>query len=134
MKKVYMKEKWSGNMENNRKEQLEALKVLGDFQDKIIGNAGLLMNELKICRKPDTDKLLKSVTDAVNWEMSILSNTLDLINEKEEVLNKTGINESVMAFAGALQSQDDAKIAEALEQHLLPALQKIEDAIRAVRE
>lgn len=121
-------------MENNRKEQLEALKVLGDFQDKIIGNAGLLMNELKICRKPDTDKLLKSVTDAVNWEMSILSNTLDLINEKEEVLNKTSINESVMAFAGALQSQDDAKIAEALEQHLLPALQKIEDAIRAVRE
>ena len=46
-------------MENNRKEQIEALKVLGDFQDKIIGNAGLLMNELKICRKPDTDTVKK---------------------------------------------------------------------------
>ena len=121
-------------MENNRKEQIEALKVLGDFQDKIIGNAGLLMNELKICRKPDTDKLLKSVTDAVNWEMSILGNTLDLINEKEEVLNKTRINDAVMAFAGALQTQEDAKIAEALEKLLISMLQRIEDAVQKVYE
>lgn len=120
-------------MDKNKKEQLEALQVLSDFQDKIIGNTKILIDELKIEKKKDTDKLLKSVTDALNWEMSILNSTLDFINEKEEVLRKTDINHAVMALSEALQTQKDDKIAEELEQSLLPMLLQVKAAVQEVR-
>ena len=45
-------------MSNSKSEQIEALKVLGDFQDKFIANTEILISELKTSRKDDTDKLL----------------------------------------------------------------------------
>lgn len=116
-------------MENSRDEQLEALQVLADFQDKFIGNVEILIEELKNKRKDDTDKLLKSVTDAVNWEVGVLNGTLSFINEKEERLDKKEINSAITVFAEALQIQNDEKIAEALENNLLPMLRKVKDAV-----
>ena len=109
-------------MENSREEQVEALKVLADFQDKLLANAEILMDELKTSKKDDTDKLLKSVTDAVNWEIGVLNGTLSLINEKEVKLEKEDINSSIMALAEALRTEEDKIIAESLEKNLLPML------------
>ena len=46
-------------MENNKKEQLEALKVLADFQNKMISNAEILIEELTTVKKEDTNDLLQ---------------------------------------------------------------------------
>ena len=119
-------------MENNRKEQLEAVKVLADFQDKFITNTEILIDELTTVKKEDTGQLLKSVTDAVNWEMGVLNGTLSLINEKEEKLNKNDINEAVMKLADALRTKEDRQIADALEQQLLPMLKKVKDAVKDI--
>lgn len=116
-------------MENNRKEQLEALKVLSDFQDKFIGNTEILIEELTTVKKDDTDALLKSVTDSVNWEIGVLNGTLSLINEESEKLSKEDINKAVTNLADALRSQDDQKIADALDKELLPMLKKIREAV-----
>ena len=115
-------------MENNRKEQLEAVKVLADFQEKFISNTEILIDELTTTKKEDTDQLLKSVTDAVNWEMGVLNGTLSLINEKEEKLSKSDINDAIMKLAEALRGQDDQQIADALEKQLLPMLKKVKEA------
>ncbi len=88
-------------MDGKRKEQLEALKVLRDFQDKFISNTEILIDELSTERKEDTDKLLKSVTDAVNWEVGVLNGTLSYVNEKEELLSKEEINRAIMEVAGS---------------------------------
>lgn len=117
-------------MGNNRKEQLEAVKVLADFQDKFIANTEILIEELTGSKKEDTDQLLKSVTDAVNWEMGVLSGTLSLINEEEEKLNKSEINDAIMKLADALRGHDDKQIAEALKKQLLPMLKKVKDAVK----
>lgn len=119
-------------MENNRKEQLEAVKVLADFQDKFITNTEILIGELTTAKKEDTDQLLKSVTDAVNWEMGVLNGTLSLINEKEEVLSKNDINNAIMKLADALRTQEDRQIADALEKQLLPMLKKVKDAVKDI--
>lgn len=119
-------------MKTNRKEQIEALQVLGEFQNKIIGNTEILIDEMKTSKKKDTDDLLKSVTDALNWEMSILNNTLDFINEKDEILNKRDINDAVIDLSRALQTQKDDMIAAALEKNLLPMLQKVKNAVQEV--
>ncbi len=116
-------------MENNRKEQLEAVKVLADFQDKFIANTEILIEELTIAKKDDTDQLLKSVTDSVNWEIGVLNGTLSLINEDTERLSKEDINGAVTNLAEALRTQDDKKIADALEQDLVPMLKKVRDAV-----
>lgn len=121
-------------MENNRKEQLEAVKVLADFQEKFIANTEILIEELTIKRKDDTDKLLKSVTDSVNWEIGVLGGTLSLINEKKEELSKDEINHAVTKLSEALRTQDDKKIAEALKKQLLPMLKKIQDAVENIKE
>lgn len=116
-------------MENNRKEQLEALKVLSDFQDKFIANTEILIEELTTVKKDDTDALLKSVTDSINWEIGVLNGTLSLINEESEKLSKEDINKAVTNLADALRSQDDQKIADALDKELLPMLKKIREAV-----
>lgn len=121
-------------MENNRKEQLEAVKVLADFQEKFISNTEILIDELTTTKKEDTDQLLKSVTDAVNWEMGVLNGTLSLINEKEEKLSKSDINDAIMKLAEALRGQDDQQIADALEKQLLPMLKKVKDAVKDIDE
>lgn len=119
-------------MENNRKEQLEAVKVLVDFQEKFIANTEILIDELTTFKKEDTDQLLKSVTDAVNWEMGVLNGTLSLINEEEEKLSKSEINDAVMKLADALRSQEDRQIADALENQLLPMLKKVKEAVKEI--
>ncbi len=119
-------------MENNRKEQLEAVKVLADFQEKFIANTEILIDELTTFKKEDTDQLLKSVTDAVNWEMGVLNGTLSLINEEEEKLSKSEINDAVMKLADALRSQEDRQIADALENQLIPMLKKVKEAVKEI--
>ena len=121
-------------MENNRKEQLEAVKVLADFQEKFISNTEILIDELTTTKKEDTDQLLKSVTDAVNWEMGVLNGTLSLINEKGEKLSKSDINDAIMKLAEALRGQDDQQIADALERQLLPMLKKVKEAVKDIDE
>ena len=117
-------------MESNRQEQLEAVKVLAGFQEKFIANTEILVKELTTDKKDDTDKLLKSVTDSLNWEIGVLGGTLSLINEKEEKLNKDDINAAVMKLSEALRGKDDKEIAEALESHLLPVLKKVLSAVK----
>lgn len=90
-------------------------------------NTGKRINDGK---KDDTDKLLKSVTDSLNWEIGVLGGTLSLINEKEEKLNKDDINAAVMKLSEALRGKDDKEIAEALESHLLPVLKKVLSAVK----
>ena len=101
-------------MENNKKEQLEALKVLADFQNKMISNAEILIEELTTVKKEDTN---------------VLNGTLSLINEESEKLSKEDINSAVTILADALRTQDDKNIAEALEQELLPMLKKVRDVV-----
>lgn len=124
-----MKEVVEEKMENNKKEQLEALKVLADFQNKMISNAEILIEELTTVKKEDTNDLLKSVTDSLNWEIGVLNGTLSLINEESEKLSKEDINSAVTILADALRTQDDKNIAEALEQELLPMLKKVRDVV-----
>lgn len=119
-------------MSNSKSEQIEALKVLGDFQDKFIANTEILISELKTSRKDDTDKLLNSVTDALNWEIGVLNGTLSFINEKEQLLSRDEINAAVTALAEALQTKEDMAIANALEDKLLPVLKKVKSVVEGI--
>ncbi|MCM1288695.1 MAG: molecular chaperone [Clostridium sp.] len=99
-------------MENNRNEQMEALKVLQEFNGRLISNMKALVNELSGERLEDTDKLLKTVIDALNWEIQVVNATMDVLNEGTTRVDKESFNKTITALSEAVASGDDSKMAE----------------------
>lgn len=99
-------------MEDNRKEQLEALEVLGEFNERLVKNMKIIAKELSGSRLDDTDKFLKSIIDAINWEIQVVNGTLDVLNEGKERLNKEDFNAAVISLSNAINDNSDTEMAE----------------------
>ena len=103
----------------NRAEKIEALKILVDFNGRLINNMKILVKELREEKLEDTDKLLNDVLNAINWEISIVRSTADLLNENTEKISKDKFNEKIIDLGEALQKKEDNKIAEAMEKLII---------------
>ena len=71
-------------MEDARKEQLEALEVLAEFNERLVKNMNIIVKELSGERLDDTDKFLKSIVDAINWEIQVVNGTMEVLNDGKE--------------------------------------------------
>ena len=91
-------------MEDNRREQVEALE-----------NLKIVIKELSGARLEDTDKFIKSIIDAINWEIQVMNGTMELLNEGKVRVDKNAFNEKIVAVSEAINAKDDAKLAEAFE-------------------
>lgn len=111
-------------MEDNRKEQIEALEVLLEFNERLVKNMKIIVKELSGKRLDDTDKFLKSIVDAINWEIQVVNGTLEVINAGEERLDKEAFNKAVSALAGAIKAKDDAAMATEF-QNVIPVFEKL---------
>ena len=100
-------------MSNNRKEQIEALETLVDFNSRLVKNMSIIVKELSGERLDDTDAFLDDILKAINWEIQVVNGTIDLINENEIRLDKAGFNEKVVALNDAVCEKNDSKIADA---------------------
>ena len=118
-------------MEDNRQEQIEALEILKDFNEKLLHNIPILVKELSGERLDDTDKFLKGVIDAMNWEIGVMNGTLSLLNEGEERIDKEAFNQCVIAISDAYKAKDDMKLAETI-QAVQPYFEKLGMAARDV--
>ena len=96
-------------MEDNRKEQVEALEVLTEFNERLVKNMTIIVKELSGERLEDTDAFLKSIIDAINWEIQVVNGTLDVINEGTERLNKEAFNSAVVSLSDAIGAKDAFK-------------------------
>lgn len=121
-------------MENDelRQQQIEALKTLYDYNKRLINAVPQLVGELREERKPDTDEYQEKIVEGLNWEIAVLNKTLTFIQEEGETLSKEDINTHVRALEQALLSKEDSKVAEAMEQEILPVLEQIDDVLSAV--
>ena len=116
---------WQGRiMEDNRKEQIEALEVLLEFNERLVKNMNIIVKELSGKRLDDTDKFLKSIVDAINWEIQVVNGTLEVINDGEERLDKEAFNKAVSALAEAIKAKDDAAMAAEF-QNVIPVFEKL---------
>lgn len=118
-------------MEYNRNDQVEALKVLREFNSRLINNMKALVNELSGNRLDDTDKLLKSVIDALNWEIQVINGTMDVLNDGKERLDKEAFNGIILSLSEAIASKDDLKMAEQFRQ-VIWLFEKLETAVEEV--
>ena len=115
-----MRKKAGYIMEDIRKQQLEALEVGVEYVQKLVPAMKEILPELRGDEKEDTMDFLNQIIDGINFVIEIVNATLPLINEKEEILNKEGIEEKIQLLNSALQSRDNTKTAQALEEGIMP--------------
>lgn len=60
-------------MEDQRREKVEALEVLVEFNGRLVKNIGILVKELSGNRLDDTDNFLQSIINAINWEIEVMN-------------------------------------------------------------
>lgn len=118
-------------MEDIRTEQKEALEVLVEFNEKIVHNMKIIVKELSGERLDDTDKFLKGIIDAINWEIEVVNGTMDLLNEGEERLNKETFNNSIVALSEAIVAKDDSRMAKEFE-NVIPVFEQLGKAAKEV--
>lgn len=101
------------DMIEEKKEKIEALETLLEFNGRILQNIPILTKELSGKRLDDTDVFLDDIVKAINWEIEVVNGTLDVINEGVVRLNKDAFNNKVLVLGEAVKSKDDSKMAEA---------------------
>lgn len=117
-------------MEDNRKEQMEALETLLEFNDRLVNNIQIIVKELSGNRLEDTDKFLKSILDAMNWEIQVVNGTMEVLNEGKERVKKETFNDAVVALSDAVKANDDVKMVEAF----IPIISVFERLGESVKE
>ena len=116
---------------DNRQEQIEALEVMAEFNERVLKNMRILIKELSGARLDDTNKFIQSIVDAMNWEIEVMNGTMTLLNEGKERINKEDFNAHVVAVANAINAKDDAMMAEAFT-NVLPYFEKLGEAAKEV--
>ena len=111
-------------MEDQRREKVEALEVLVEFNGRLVKNIGILVKELSGNRLDDTDNFLQSIINAINWEIKVMNGTMDVLNEGQIRIDKDSFNQSAVALGKAVASKDDAKMAEAFA-NITPAFEQL---------
>ncbi len=118
-------------MENSRSEQMEALKVLEEFNGRLISNMKSLVNELSGNRLEDTDKLLKTVIDSLNWEIQVVKSTMDVLNDGTTRVDKDSFNKAIVSLSEAISSGDDNRMAGQF-QETIKVFENLDLAVKAV--
>jgi hypothetical protein len=116
-------------MGDNRAEQKEALEILVGFNERLVVNMDILAEELSGHRLADTDKLLKSVVDATNWEIQVINGTMELLNDGKQRIDKESFNGKVVHLSEALKERNDGKTAEAIRE-LIPEFKNLQTAAK----
>ena len=115
-------------MEDNRREEKEALKVLTEYSPKLLKSMRNVMEELHGNRQPDTDEYLLSIIKGMNWEIQVLNGTMDYLNETGQLIEAA--NALFVNFSKIYQEKDDEKLAEVFEKDMIPFFEKLEEVAK----
>ncbi len=107
-------------MDDIKKMQYEALNDGADYALRLVPAIREILPELRGDEKEDTEDFKNQIFEGINYIVETVNGTLPLINEKEEILNREGIEEKMQEFIASVSNKDNAAIADALEQGILP--------------
>ena len=125
---IHMEE---SSMETSTMEQMEALQVLAQFNDRLIKNLPTIISELTENRKPDTDEYLKNIIEVIGWEIYVINATASVLAGAQTHMDKEHFNQSVTALNEALSAKSDSGIAAAL-QDLIPHFETLKAAAEEI--
>lgn len=116
-------------MENEFKEEIEALETLKEYNVKVVKALNEIIPELKGEKKEDTDEYLQHIFKGINWEIQVLNGTMKYLNRKEELISKEKVNNTIVKLNDAMNAEDTREVAEVVEMELLPFLSGLNENI-----
>ena len=105
---------------DERELQYEALKDGADYALRLVPAIREILPELRGDMQEDTEDFKNQIFEGINYIVGIVNGTLPLINEKEIILNSAGIEEKMQQLIKSVDNKDNAEIATALEEGILP--------------
>lgn len=117
--------------DTKREEQLEALGVLEEFNERLVKNMKIIVKELSGQRLDDTDKFLKAIIDAINWEIQVVNGTMETLNAGRERVNKEAFNEAVISLGQAISKNEDAAMSEEFKK-IIPVFEQLGASVKEV--
>lgn len=121
-------------MSDNRKEQVEALQAMLEYNPRLLAAMKSVTAELLEDRQPDTDEYLLAVIKGMNWETEILNGTKEVLDEQEIELDRKMINQVFLDFNEAYKQKDDITIGLLYRDKIIPFFELYEKAARNVVE
>ncbi len=116
-------------MEDLRKEQIEAVETLEEYNKKMVSTIPTIIEELKGQKKPDTQDFLNHIIEGMNWEIQVMNGTMTYFNENEMLVDKDVFDRKVLDFNAVVEKKDAAALADALETIILPMFQELDEII-----
>ncbi|MCR5339084.1 MAG: hypothetical protein K6E75_11045 [Lachnospiraceae bacterium] len=107
-------------MDEVKKVQYEALRSGADYSLRLVPAIREILPELRDEPKDDTEDFKNQIFEGINYIVDIVNGTLPLINEKEVILNRDGIEEKMQQLIKAVDQKDNKAVADALEEGVLP--------------
>ena len=110
-------------MDETRRLQYDALRDGAAYALRLVPAIREILPELRGEAKDDTDEFKNQIFEGINYIVEIVNGTISLINEKEVILNRDGIEEKMQSLIKAVDQEDTAAQADALEQGVLPFIE-----------
>ena len=107
-------------MDESKKMQYEALKDGAEYALRLVPAIREIIPELRGEERDDTEEFKNQIFEGINYIVQIVNGTLPLINEKEVILNRDGIEEKMQQLIASVNTKDNGQVATALEEGILP--------------
>lgn len=121
-------------MENQRQEQLQALKDVNEYCVKLEKGIHEILDELRTESKPDTDDFLNQIITGINWVVEVVNLIMPVLNEGKERINKEGVNSIIISLSEALQEKDHPRVADLMENGIIEFIESIESVADEILE
>lgn len=114
-------------MENEFKEEIEALDALKEYNVKVVKALKEIIPELKGEKKEDTNEYLQHIFKGINWEIQVINGVMEYVNREKEVISKETTNNIIVKLNDAVNGKNDLLVGEVLETELLPFLENLNE-------
>lgn len=120
-------------MEPTREQVLEAIKGICEYDTKLITACEDIIDDLTTGKITLLSKVMQNIIQGINWTVEVLNRTMDTFNEEKERLNKEELNSALVSFSTAYETGDGARVAEAVQNHIIPFLRKVCEAAQELQ-
>ena len=110
-------------MDDLKKQQYDALRDGAEYALRLVPAIREIIPELRGNEKDDTEDFKNQIIEGINYIIEIVNGTMPLINEKEVILNKDGIEEKIQQLIRSVEHKSNEEIATALEEGILPFIE-----------
>ena len=119
-------------MEPTREQVIEAIQGICNYDTKLITACQDIIDDLKAEKLSLLSNVMQYIIQGINWTVEVLNRTIDTFNEGTERLNKEELNSALVSFSTAYESGNGEKVAEAIQNAIIPFLHKVCEAGKEV--